>query len=61
MNKIDSKYYLPDTHVECLKDVREGQSLSTACLKAMRERSIYNKLEMSISWDKVTGFFFIPD
>nr|AXN69712.1 vitellogenin-1 [Pardosa pseudoannulata] len=50
--KVDRKYFLPETHEECIQDVRDGHALSENCIKALRERSIFNKIRMSLLWNK---------
>ncbi|XP_035233932.1 uncharacterized protein LOC118205756, partial [Stegodyphus dumicola] len=45
-----SELYLPKTHKQCIHDVRHGNSLSVACVKAIKEASIYNSLDLDIIW-----------
>lgn len=59
--RIPSKYYLPESHEECLRDIQMGKVLSTECLKAIRERSIYNQLSMTLLWQEVCIKCFYND
>ncbi|XP_015930210.1 vitellogenin-6 isoform X2 [Parasteatoda tepidariorum] len=48
--EVDSNKYEPDTHQECMKDKQSGNYQSPACVKAIREKSIYNNLRMQAIW-----------
>lgn len=47
---VSSEHFLPETHEECVKDVSDGKAQSVACIKAMREHAIYNKLRFHAIW-----------
>ncbi|GFT35398.1 uncharacterized protein NPIL_285041 [Nephila pilipes] len=42
--------FLPESHEECLRDVKDGKPQSVHCLKAIRERAIYNKWNIYVIW-----------
>ncbi|GIX99333.1 DNA-directed RNA polymerase subunit alpha, partial [Caerostris darwini] len=50
--------YLPDTHKECIEDVKKGNEYSLACIKAIRERSLYNHVLGNISWSNKSPDIF---
>ncbi|GFT50106.1 DNA-directed RNA polymerase subunit alpha, partial [Nephila pilipes] len=41
---VSNEFYLPEAHEKCLEDVNKGNGYSTSCIKAIRERSIFNTL-----------------
>ncbi|XP_055934148.1 uncharacterized protein LOC129963675 [Argiope bruennichi] len=44
------EFFMPETHQTCLEDRKKGNGYSVACIKAIRQRSIYNNLSGIISW-----------
>ncbi|XP_015921257.1 vitellogenin-6 [Parasteatoda tepidariorum] len=47
----------PDTSAECKRDTRGGAAHSPACIKAIREKSIYNHLRMHTVWTKDVPYY----
>lgn len=44
--------FLPETHDDCVTDVRDGKPQSVHCLKAINERSIYNNWDVHVIWSE---------
>ncbi|GBN46292.1 DNA-directed RNA polymerase subunit alpha [Araneus ventricosus] len=44
------EFFLPETHKTCLEDMKKGNGYSVACIKAIRQRSIFNTFFGMISW-----------
>ncbi|GFY42879.1 uncharacterized protein TNIN_267811 [Trichonephila inaurata madagascariensis] len=47
--------FLPETHEECIKDVKAGKPQSVHCLRAIYERAIYNHWDIRCRWNKVAS------
>ncbi|XP_055934149.1 uncharacterized protein LOC129963676 [Argiope bruennichi] len=47
---LPSKYFYPETHEECLEDVKKGKVHSVACIKAIKEHAIYNRMKIHLFW-----------
>ncbi|KAF8781744.1 Vitellogenin like protein [Argiope bruennichi] len=47
---LPSKYFYPETHEECLEDMKKGKVHSVACIKAIKEHAIYNRMKIHLFW-----------
>ncbi|GFQ69744.1 DNA-directed RNA polymerase subunit alpha [Trichonephila clavata] len=70
---LSKEFYLPETHQKCLEDVKKGNGYSKPCIKAIRDRSMFNSFGIIIYKNntkepplvdfllkKVAHFFKIP-
>ncbi|CAL1274403.1 unnamed protein product [Larinioides sclopetarius] len=53
------EFFLPETHNTCLEDIKKGNGYSVACIKAIRQRSIFNTFSGMISWRQKFPKMFI--
>ncbi|CAL1274400.1 unnamed protein product [Larinioides sclopetarius] len=49
---VPAKYFYPETHDQCVRDVQKGNVHSVACIKAIRERAIFNKVNVLFLWHR---------
>ncbi|GBM81737.1 hypothetical protein AVEN_113955-1 [Araneus ventricosus] len=49
---VPAKYFYPETHDQCVRDVQKGSAHSVACIKAIRERAIFNRANALFIWQK---------
>ncbi|CAL1274401.1 unnamed protein product [Larinioides sclopetarius] len=49
---IPAKYFYPETHDQCVRDVKKGNVHSVACIKAIREGAIFNRANVVFFWYK---------
>ncbi|KAG8195222.1 hypothetical protein JTE90_027963 [Oedothorax gibbosus] len=52
--QVPAENFLPENYEECVRDVAEGKAQSVACIRAMREHAIYNKLKLHAIWKEDT-------